>query len=206
MKFVFATILITFIIISYYCFYTEINTFTVDNLENHLPVMDVGCGNCCLSHRLNWTSESVVPVDVRDLGVCRRPQLYDPSIDDGLADLIRTSGVRSVLLKFVLHHVDDHNRLIRQLKGVQRVVVIEDTPVDRWDLFMNRAHLNVTGFLYGGSTDDSTKNHFLTKPQWVGVFLAHGFSLTTVTSIPRIISPVWYPVSRTMFVFDRQGR
>lgn len=158
-------------------------------------VIDLGCGDCCLVD----VGRAVIPVDVVDKSTCNnKPHIYDGHD----LSFMKTVNADVVLLKFVLHHVPHYENIIQQLSQYDRklrVIVIEDTPENGLDRMFNRIHST--------SSWGTCEKCFLTKTDWIALFVKHGFRLSYHEDISRFEFPFarcpwFYPVKKSFLVFD----
>ena len=156
-------------------------------------VLDVGCGNGFIAHHLSaMLGTGVVGIDLGNSA--------EASIDyrryDGSRFPMPDHSIDAVLLCYVLHHAQDIDALLREMKRVLRdgglAIIYEDIPqawVDRvvcW--FHNCQWRNRTG-----------PCTFRSDSRWRSLFEASGFELLTERSLSRWRN-LTHPVYRKSYV------
>ena len=156
-------------------------------------VLDVGCGNGFIAHHLSaMLGTSVVGIEVSSS--------TEAGIDyrrfDGIHFPLADDSVDAVLLCYVLHHAQDVQAVLGEVRRVLRdggrVIIYEDIPETWWDKSVcwlhNRQWKNRTG-----------PCSFRDELRWKDVFSELGFEITSERQLSR-----WrnfaHPVQRVRFL------
>ena len=160
-------------------------------------ILDLGCGECCITNELNQKGYNVKGLDIVDAGTCMKPEIYNGKnipFPDKYFDVS--------ICAFVLHHADNYKHLLDELNRVTRrvILVFEDTPQNEWDRFFNRMH--------SSSEWGNCEDCFLPKKDWVDLLSKYGIVETediSVLEFPFADSPWIYPVHKTFFACNLDG-
>jgi len=161
------------------------------HLEPEDKILDLGCGECCITRALELKGYQTTGIDIVDAGSCSQPAVYDGEkipFDDKSFDVS--------VCAFVLHHASNYRTLVQELVRVTKrlIIIFEDTPENKMDRYFNKLH--------SGSDWGSCKECFLTRDEWLTIFDEHG--VVEWESIPLMEFPFagrpWiYPVHKTCF-------
>ena len=156
-------------------------------------VLDVGCGNGYIAHHLSaMLGTSVMGIDVAN--AAEAPIEYREY--DGRNFPLANNSVDAVLLCYVLHHAQDVNLVLSEIRRVLRTgglaVIYEDIPATLWDRFICWTHDLKWRRRTGACT-------FRSKLQWQEVFESAGFSIIRERQLSRLRN-VMHPVCRRHFV------
>lgn len=93
-------------------------------LKGDDKVLDCGAGNCVLCEQLRLRGHEIVPLDIADLSFV---DAITPVVYDGSKIPFPDNTFEVGLVVTVLHHTEDPNALLAELKRVaRRIVVIEE--------------------------------------------------------------------------------
>lgn len=171
-------------------------------VDSGTSVLDVGCGEGYVSAELASRGAAVSLVDIVDV---RRVRAHPFQLFDGLTLPFASGTFDVVMLNFVLHHVPDDRKptLLREAARVSRdkVFILEDTPQNLLDRFMNRRH----GERYRAKIGSQAPFGFLTRREWEWLFRGLGFLLRDSRALGRFCRAPWQPFARSAFVLDVRG-
>lgn len=164
-------------------------------------VLDFGCGHCCMVSKLKKRNIDTIGMDVRDEGVCYKPQLYD-----GYTIGYRDNAFDVTICNFVLHHIPHYRDILHELKRVTKryLIITEDTPQNNIDNYFCKLH--------AGSEWGKCTNCFLSSEQWSNLFTEkYGFTIIKKIDISRYEypfadKPFIYPVPATTFILQKKER
>lgn len=122
----------------------RIASWVVEYLKPGEKVVDIGAGDCVLSHFLQEMSDiEIFPIDVSDYSETH----LKPIVYDGSKLPFPNNYFDSALLLFVLHYVEDPLLLLREAQRVakKRVIILQDVcdsyvstvPTLVWGYFAN---------------------------------------------------------------------
>ncbi len=162
-------------------------------IPRHSRVLDVGCGNGYIAHHLSaLLGKQVIGIDL------------DPTTEapidyrefDGMRFPVADESVDAVLLCYVLHHAQDINVVMNELRRVLRtdglIVIYEDIPELWWDRFVCWTH----NLKWQSRTGRCT---FRPDSEWRSVFEFAGFELIIERELSRWRN-LAHPVSRRFFL------
>jgi SAM-dependent methyltransferase len=158
-------------------------------------ILDVGCGNGFIAHHLSSLLGS------RTLGI-DLSATTDAAIDyrqyDGNRFPVKDGTVDAALLCYVLHHAQDLNAIMlelrRVLSGSGIAIVYEDIPRAWWDRLVCWIH----DLKWRGRTGPCT---FRDESQWRIEFTLAGFEVIREKRLSRLRN-LAHPVSRRLFVLS----
>lgn len=165
--------------------------------DTHL--LDVGCGNGYIAHHLNaLLTKRVTGVDFGETSKARIKYLpYDGRtlpVNDGAYD--------GVLLAYVLHHVQDIDLALREIRRVVRpnglVVIYEDIPKSLWDNVPGKLHDR----MWRGRSGPVT---FRRPSEWNALFSSYGFEVVSEMSLSRWRN-VFHPMAHVLYVLKADGK
>lgn len=167
-------------------------------LPRHSRVLDVGCGNGYIAHHLS----ALIGAEVLGIDLDANTQA---SINyrqfDGLNFPARDQSFDAALLCYVLHHAQDVNAVLGELRRVLRdgglALVYEDIPAGWWDRVVCRIHDRKWRYRTGPCT-------FRRETEWRSVFNTAGFEIVKERPLSRWRKSV-HPVSRRMYVLRLAG-
>ena len=156
-------------------------------------VLDVGCGNGFIAHHLTcMLNATVVGLDLGGKPEARIP--YAPY--DGRHFPIRDQSFDTVLLCYVLHHAQNCNLVMAEIRRVLKsgglVFVYEDIPSGRW----NKAVCWTHDRKWRGRTGPCT---FRLEEDWRRLFNAAEFDIVAERPLSRWRN-LAHPVSRRLYV------
>ena len=155
-------------------------------------VLDVGCGNGFIAHHLTGMGSTVVGVDVGDSTKARIGYMRY----DGRHFPVQSSTFDTVLLCYVLHHAQNFELVLSEVRRVLRadglVVIYEDMPISRWDRIVCAIHDRKWRHRTGPCT-------FQLGPAWRVLFSACGFEIMSERPLSRWRN-LTHPVARRLFV------
>ena len=160
-------------------------------------VLDFGCGHCCMVSKFQKKGIDVIGIDIRDEGICYKPQLYNGyniNYSDNTFDV--------TICSFVLHHIPHYRDILYELKRVTKryLIITEDTPQNKFDEYFCKLH--------AGSDWGKCKNCFLSAEEWSKLFTEkYGFTIVKRIDVSRYeypfaYKPFIYPVPATTFVLQ----
>lgn len=162
-------------------------------IPSGIEVLDVGCGNGFIAHHLKSLLDCrVTGIDVLQCTIANIQ--YIPY--DGRHFPLKDQSVDAVLLCYVLHHAQNLNLVLNEIKRVLRVggtvVIYEDTPRLRWDIGVCWIH----NFQWKRRTGNCS---FHRDSEWQKIFKGAGFEVAQQKRLSRWRN-LAHPVSRTFFV------
>lgn len=155
-------------------------------------VLDVGCGNGYIAHHLSaMLGTSVTGIDVADS--------TDAPIDyrqyNGREFPAPDSSFDAVVLAYVLHHAQDVDSMLEEMKRVLRpggvAIIYEDIPATAWDRFICWTH----DLKWRKRTGACTLRSELA---WLNVFESAGFQIIRERQLSRLRN-LMHPVCRRFF-------
>lgn len=154
-------------------------------------VLDFGAGAGDFSLFLSSRGHDVKALDVVHAFKHAR---IDFKVFDGRTIPCADNQFETSVAFFVLHHLDNQEELLRELKRVTSgfVIIGEDLVENGFDRLLGNIHLNTAPWSRG--TDS-----FRDNPGWLRLFEKLGFTVATQVDIPRSEYPV-YPVKRAVYV------
>jgi SAM-dependent methyltransferase len=156
-------------------------------------VLDIGCGNGYIAHHLSGLRNAKVT------GIDLQPETeaqinYRPY--DGVRFPVENASVDVALLCYVLHHTQDLQTVLLELRRVLRngatAIIYEDIPESGWDRMLCSIH-DLKWRRYTGPCT------FRTEAAWRTVFEFHGFEVVTDRRLSRWRN-LAYPVSRRCYL------
>lgn len=156
-------------------------------------ILDVGCGNGFIAHHLAGLLGSyVLGIDVGE-----RPQAaINFRRYDGLSFPVPDQSFETVLFCYVLHHAQDLNAILNEVRRVLRdhgsVVVYEDIPATWWDRLICGIHNRKWRRRTGQCT-------FKTESEWRKTLAAAGFEIMQARTLSRWRN-LAHPVSRRLWI------
>jgi SAM-dependent methyltransferase len=168
-------------------------------VEPSASVLDVGCGDGYVAAELAARGASVMLTDIVDLRRIRELpfRLFDGRhlpFDDRQFDV--------VMLNFVLHHVPNELKapLLDEAARVsrRRLFILEDTPRNALDRFLNRRH----GCHFRAKIGSSAAFGFFTTAEWEWLFRGRGLVVKYARALGRFCRAPWQPFARSAFLLD----
>lgn len=156
-------------------------------------VLDVGCGNGYIAHHLSaMTGTAVIGIDVADS--TEAPIDYRPY--DGREFPIADSSRDAIVLAYVLHHAQDVDVMLSEMKRVLRpggvAVIYEDIPEKLWDRFICWTHDRKWRKRTGACT-------FRSESDWRLLFGESGFEVLSERQLARMRN-LTHPVRRRFYL------
>jgi SAM-dependent methyltransferase len=177
---------------------------TLSFIQPHLQpgdtVLDVGCGPGDVAWEITRCHTGrVLTVDIVDY---RRRELPHFALYDGVALPFPDASCDVVVVGFVLHHVpnDVKPAVLAELRRVtrRRLIVLEDTPRNAVDRYMNRRH----GESFRKRIGSTAGFGFYALDEWTQVFQGSGFSVVDAKAIGRFERDWSQPYARSCFVLE----
>ncbi len=172
------------------------------HLRPHEAVLDIGCGDAYVTSEL--VREHAGPVLAVDIVDCRRRATPHFALYDGIDLPFADASCDVAILGFVLHHIpnEDKARVLAEVHRVVRraVIVLEDTPENAIDRYLNRRH----GEQFRRKIGTTHGFGFFSAPEWMPIFEDHGFAVAKVQRVSRLARDWRQPYARTCFVLDRR--
>lgn len=175
---------------------------TAIEVARHLPkntrLLDVGCGEGFVAHHLGAMLDTkVTGVDL--------PKTTHAPIDyisyDGVRLPATDNSFDGVLLSYVLHHVQDIDNVLSEVRRVVRdgglVVVYEDIPQDWWDRLPCWTHDLKWRRISGPCT-------FRRGSEWQTLFDSYGLETVSEHSLSRWRN-VFHPVGHRLYVLKAKN-
>ena len=156
-------------------------------------ILDLGCGSCCTTKKLQQLGKKVLSLDVVDKGVCMKPTLFNGK-DIPFGNKQFDLGICS----FVLHHTQTQKELLFELKRTcKKILILEDTPATEreWNFIKKHAESD-----WGKCIEcfkDVHEWEYLMK--LVGLDVVHKKTISK-WDCPFSYQPWFYPVTSTAFV------
>jgi ubiquinone/menaquinone biosynthesis C-methylase UbiE len=156
-------------------------------------VLDVGCGSGYIDHHLSaMLNSSVVGID---LGKTTEAPIDYRSFN-GTHFPVENSSFEAVLFCYVLHHAQNVDLIMAELRRVLRLggraVIYEDIPERWWDRLVCATH----NLKWRGRTGPCT---FHTADEWRSLFKKAGFEIVSERQLSRLRN-LAHPVSRRLYV------
>lgn len=156
-------------------------------------VLDIGCGNGYIAHHL----AAILRADVTGIDLAHKT---DAPINyrqyDGTRLPLMDASFDAALLCYVLHHTQDLNIVLSELRRVLRngglAVIYEDIPESPWDRLVCAIHNRKWRNRTGPCT-------FHTEVEWRAVFASNGFEVVSERRLSRWRKVV-HPVSRSRYL------
>jgi len=164
-------------------------------------VLDIGAGACQVARYLHKKLKlDVTAVDVVDHNLTKFPLV----LYDGKRLPYKAAAYDTGLLVFVLHHAPDITGLLREARRVsKRVIVIEDTPVWRWERWLWRKMDYFEN--HAQHADIDIAHEALTVDAWRQLFEREGCTVVTSRTIRSFATTgLLYP--HTLFVLETARR
>ncbi|HBB86912.1 MAG TPA: hypothetical protein DC047_04795 [Blastocatellia bacterium] len=167
-------------------------------IPNAYEILDVGCGNGFIAqHLAGLLGSYVLGIDVD--GHPEAPVNFRHY--NGRHFPAADQSFEAVLFCYVLHHAQDIDAILSELKRVLKadglVVVYEDIPATGWDRFLCSVHNRQ----WRGRTGQCT---FRGEAEWRDTFQAAGFEIVQQRSLSR-----WrnfaHPVRRQLFLLRQNA-
>lgn len=169
----------------------------VELITAHLPpsvrVLNVGSGDGVLSEVLRQRGYTVIDIDIANS--VTRADWPKPTLFDGHSIPLPDESVDAVLCVYVLHHAHTKQQaLLREITRVtrDRLVVLEDTPVQRHEYVLLFLHMSLS-YLRGWSRWCT----FRTDPAWRSCFRNLGLAVLASGRVPGRMS---FPVTHQYYV------
>lgn len=158
-------------------------------------VLDVGCGSGFIAHHLSaMLGQGVVGIDLEE----RTEAAIDYRQFDGKHLPLDDSSVDAVLLCYVLHHAQDVNKVMSELRrvlgGSGHAVIYEDIPAVWWDRMVCWTH----NLKWRKRTGPCT---FRRESEWRALFTAAGFRVVTERQLSRWRN-LFHPVRRRFYLLE----
>lgn len=158
-------------------------------------VLDVGCGSGFIAHHLSaMLGQSVIGID---LGAHTEAAI-DYRTFDGRHLPLGDGSVDAVLLCYVLHHAQDVNKVMSELRrvlgGRGHAVIYEDIPSVWWDRMVCWTH----NLKWERRTGPCT---FRRESEWRDLFTAAGFQVVEERQLSRWRN-LFHPVRRRFYLLE----
>jgi len=167
-------------------------------LPDKSRVLDVGCGNGFIAHHLSaMLNAKAIGIDLE----ARTEAAIDYRQFDGQRFPVPDQSVDAVLLCYVLHHAQDINILMQELRRVLsfggQAIIYEDIPAVWWDRFVCWTH----NLKWRKRTGPST---FRNESEWRILFNSAGFDVLNERQLSRCRN-LTHPVRRRFYVLKLKG-
>lgn len=168
-------------------------------LPANARVLDVGCGSGFIAHHLS----TMVGTNVVGIDLDATPEAaIDYRQFDGRRIPLADDSVDAVLLCYVLHHAQDVNMIMNELRRVLssggQAIVYEDIPAVSWDSLVCWMH----NLKWRNRTGSCT---FRLESEWRTLFNSKGFEVVSERRLSR-----WrnfsHPVRRQLFVIKAEAK
>ena len=161
-------------------------------------VLDVGCGNGFIAHHLSaMLNAKAIGIDLD----ARTEAAIDYRRFDGQQFPVPDQSVDAVLLCYVLHHAQDINILMQELRRVLsfggQAIIYEDIPTVWWDRFVCWTH-NLKWRKRTGLC------RFRNESEWRILFNSAGFDVLNERQLSRCRN-LTHPVRRRFYVLKRKS-
>jgi SAM-dependent methyltransferase len=161
-------------------------------LPRSARVLDVGCGNGFIAHHLS----ALLGQPVTGIDLDPQPQAQiDYRRFDGTKFPVETKSFDSVLFCYVLHHAQDLNAILQEVRRVLRpggmMLIYEDIPALWWDRLVCWLHNQQ----WKGRTEPCT---FRSELDWRDTFAVAGFEIISERSLRRTRN-LAHPVARRFY-------
>jgi len=161
-------------------------------------VLDVGCGNGFIAHHLSaMLNAKAIGIDLD----ARTEAAIDYRQFDGKRFPVSDRSVDAVLLCYVLHHAQDLNILMKELRRVLsfggQAVIYEDIPAALWDRFICWTH----NLKWRKRTGPCT---FRNESEWRALLNSAGFDIITERPLSRCRN-LTHPVRRRFYVLKQKS-
>jgi len=158
-------------------------------------VLDVGCGNGYIAHHLSaMLNTDVIGIDLNEATEAQ----IDYRRFDGTRFPVETQSLDAVLFNYVLHHAQDLDALLSEVRRVLRdgglVSVYEDMPETWWDRVVCSFH----NLQWRARTGPCA---FKTEVGWRQLFESAGLSVVKTRALSRWRN-LAHPVSRRLFLME----
>ena len=160
-------------------------------------VLDIGCGNGFIAHHLSaMLNAKTIGTDLE----ARTEAAIDYRRFDGQQFPVPDQSVDAVLLCYVLHHAQDINILMQELRRVLsfggQVIIYEDIPAVWWDRFVCWTH----NLKWRKRTGPCT---FRNESEWRILFNSAGFDVLNERPLSRCRN-LTHPVRRRFYVLKQK--
>ena len=167
-------------------------------LPTNARLLDVGCGNGFIAHHLSAL------INATAIGIDLGPA-SEAAIDyrqfDGRVFPVADGAVDAAVLCYVLHHAQDVQAVLRELRRVLSsggcAVIYEDLPETPWDRLVCWTH----DLKWRRRTGPCS---FRNRSEWERVFAAAGFEVVSEQQLSRWRN-LAHPVSRRLFRLRREN-
>lgn len=124
----------------------------IGNISEYLnegeSILDVGCGTCNISKRLQERGFKVTGVDVTDISIHRE---IEPIIYDGGTFPFKNNSFDVAIIITVLHHIENPEKMLAEMKRVaKRIIIVEDIYESNWQKYLTYVMDSVINFEYFG--------------------------------------------------------
>lgn len=167
-------------------------------LPRNTRLLDIGCGEGFVAHHLTaLLGKTVIGVDLAD----QTTALIEYISYDGTRIPVNDGTFDGVLLSYVLHHVQDIDTVMNEVRRVLRedglIVIYEDVPQAWWDRLPCWTHDRVWRNRTGPCT-------FRRDPEWLDLFTNYGLEIVDVHHISRWRNIV-HPINHRLYVLKLKG-
>ena len=161
--------------------------------SRHPRILDVGCGNGFIGHHLSaMLGAEVTGIDLEETTEAQ----INYRRFGGTRFPVKDKSFEAILLCYVLHHAQDLNAVLRELRRVLCAggvaVVYEDIPDSWWDRLVCRIHNRKWRNRTGPCT-------FRSACEWGSIFTKAGFEIMREHELSRWRN-LAHPVARRLYV------
>ena len=154
-------------------------------------VLDFGCGPC--SNAKNLAHNEIINLDIAD----HNGKNCDMMVYDGKTIPFRENHFDVALVVFVLHHIPDQEKSLRELRRVsKRMIVLEDLPSSNP---LHPSHIVSRMHYLSFDQPPSMVEKMHTVDEWISIFKRTGWK---TTSIQKISGSFVYPCNHVMMLSE----
>jgi len=160
-------------------------------------ILDVGSGTGILAELIKKEIRSTIRcIDVTNINKTNLSLI----IFNGKNIPFNDNTFSVVLCCFVLHHSQNQEKLIKEMKRVSKskIFIFEDIPLTFFDRIMFKFHS-----LHSEMRYKSRRLEFHNMEEWKEIFEKNNLNIEKIIEIKKS-RQLWYPVSRRLFILKKQ--